>query len=384
MLHDIPLPKNNEYSKYLETFRRGAEGEQPLDEHAIQAWWRCHQQRINFVYREIVNAPEFILPCSLTNLVLTACNITDGALSHCLKRLTALSDLHLEAIMTLTSLPSEHVMRQLKSLKALTIIHCWCLRSLGFLQGLVSLEILVVTFCPCLDIKHTRDDTTFPTSLQCLSLHYCVIPDGLFTCDMPYLYQLEVGTCRGSKFLSIGMLTSLRNLLLRNCPDLFKVEGLQFLSSLEYLVLINLPNLQAGSLLETPVGLRWYRLEISSLEMLKVLSSNNAFADVKRLFIQNCQEETFTFEGLSHIPSLRQLTFVDCKIKVLPNSLMVLSSLEYLGFIDCPEISSMPQLPESITDIMIEKCPVLREICRAFDGPDWPKIAHIPYKYFKD
>ncbi|KAJ3694345.1 hypothetical protein LUZ60_009825 [Juncus effusus] len=373
------VPKNNEYNEYLETFRRGADGEQPLDEHAIQAWWRCHQQRINFLYRESANAPEFMLPSSLTTLILVRCNITDGALSDCLRRLTALKKLVLRSIMTLTTLPSKHVMWKLQNLKTLNIRLCWCLRSLGFVQGLVSLEKLKIGFCPCLDIKHTGDGTIFPTSLQSLGLRFCVIPDGMFTCDMPNLYELTVDTCRGSKSLSIGMLTSLRKLILWNCPDLCKVEGLQSLASLTHLLLINLPNFQAGSLLDGPL-----MLEISSLEMLTVLSSNNAFAYVKYLFINDCQEETLTFEGLSPTPSLWQLGFEDCKIKVLPNSLKVLSGLQALVFKNCPEISSVPELPESIIQITIEKCPMLKERCGAPDGPDWPKIRHIPVKLFKD
>ncbi|KAJ3694325.1 hypothetical protein LUZ60_009805 [Juncus effusus] len=422
--------KVGEQAQYLETLARWRGGERVLDEHAMQTWWHCHQQRLDYVYREWVNAPEFMLPSSLITLVLVGCNITDGALSHCLRRLTALSELELGSIMTLTTLPSEHAMRQLKSLKFLSIFHCWCLRSLGFLQGLVSLEKLSICYCPCLDIKHTRDGTTFPTSLQLLGLECCVIPDGMFPCDMPYLYELNVARCRGSKSLSIGMLsslrklmlsdcpdlipdgmfpcdmpylyelnvarcrglkslsigmlTSLRKLILLDCPDLCKVEGLRSLPSLTHLGLINLPNFQAGSLLETPVDLGWMRLEISSLEMLKMLSAINAFAGLKDLHVKECQEETFTFEGLSHIPSLSHLCFEDCKINFLPNSLKILSGLETLWFLNCPEISSIPELPESIIGIAITKCPVLRERCCAPGGADWPKICHIPHKLFED
>ncbi|KAJ3694326.1 hypothetical protein LUZ60_009806 [Juncus effusus] len=359
----------------------------------MQTWWRCHQQRLDYVYREWGNpefmlswdnTPEFMLPSSLITLTLVGCNITDGALSHCLKGLTTLSELELGSIMTLTTLPSEHAMRQLKRLKTLSISNCWCLRSLGFLQGLVSLEKLKIYYCPCLDIKHTRDGTTFPTSLQLLGLECCVIPDGMFPCDMPYLYELNVARCRGLKSLSIGMLTSLRKLILLDCPDLCKVEGLRSLPSLTHLGLINLPNFQAGSLLETPVDLGWMRLEISSLEMLKMLSAINAFAGLKDLHVKECQEETFTFEGLSHIPSLSHLCFEDCKINFLPNSLKILSGLETLWFLNCPEISSIPELPESIIGIAITKCPVLRERCCAPGGADWPKICHIPHKLFED
>ncbi|KAJ3694309.1 hypothetical protein LUZ60_009789 [Juncus effusus] len=116
---------------------------------------------------------------------------------------------------------------------------------------------------------------------------------------------------------------------------------------------------------------------ISSTEMLKVLSSSDAFASLKNLYIKECQDETFTFEGLARIPSLEQLAFAECKIKILPNSLKELSNLKYLYFTKCAEIISVPELPKSITMITIEKFPVLKENCRAPDGPEWEKIAHI-------
>ncbi|XP_043714948.1 protein SGT1 homolog B-like [Telopea speciosissima] len=80
------------------------------------------------------------------------------------------------------------------------------------------------------------------------------------------------------------------------------------------------------------------------------------------------------------MPSLRQLTIVDCpKLVTLPEFLN-LKSLEHLRITLCPEIQSFPgeRLPESLQSLTITECVKLEEQCWKEEGDEWCKIAGIP------
>ncbi|KAJ4804692.1 Rp1-like protein [Rhynchospora pubera] len=356
----------------------------------LKAWWNCHTERIKFIYSSAIQENRIKSLSNLRFLYLTSCNKTNGALSECLFGLNSLEELQLHCIMSLTTLPSEDILRNLKCLRILRIYNCWLLQSLGSLYAFSSLEELEVSFCPCLDLKKENNPNFgLPSSLQSLKISLCSISSDILKCNLPDLSTLGFQSCRSPPSLSIGHFTSLISLKLVDCRDICFLEGLQLLCNLEELRLTQVPKLEVKkSVLESWPGCR-ESLYINSMQWLKILLSLDAFFPPRMLFLEHIEEEAisldseFESEGsvlYQKLGFVERLHFFKCKTKCLPTSLRnVFSSLKLISFQDCPKLSSLPELPESITGIEIKGCPVLKERCR-YNGEDWPKIAHIRWK----
>ncbi|KAG2558747.1 hypothetical protein PVAP13_8NG343700 [Panicum virgatum] len=183
----------------------------------IEAWLCCHEQRIRLTYSRNVELP-LVLPSGLCKLELSSCVVTDGALAICLGGLTSLRKLSLDNIMTLTALPSEEVFQHLTKLDSLSIIDCWCLRSLGGLRVATSLSDLRLSCCPSLELA--RGAEFLPSTLGRIYIYKCMLAADTFINGLPHLKDLFIHKCRSSASLSIGHLTSLESLSLQEVPDL--------------------------------------------------------------------------------------------------------------------------------------------------------------------
>jgi hypothetical protein len=346
-----------------------------VKENIIKAWLFCHEQRIRFTYGRAMELPVF-LPSGLRELYLSSCSITDEALAICLGGLTSLRTLELEYNMALTALPSEEVFQHVTKLEIFEITACWCLRSLGGLRVAPSLSSLCFYHCPSLEL--TRGAEFMPLDLSFLIINGCILAADSFINGLPHLKDVRICRCRSSPFLSIGHLTSLGSLSLGYLPDLCSLEGLSSLQ-LKHLSLIDVPNLTAKHISQFRVQ---EVLTVSSSVLLNHILLVEGFTAPSHLCLQDCKEPSVSFEEPANLSYVKHQQFWRCKMESLPTNLKIVSSLQSLDISDCPNITSLPDLPSSLQRISIWDCPVLKKNCREPDGESWPKISHIRWKTF--
>ena len=206
-----------------------------------------------------------------------------------------------------------------------------------------------------------------------LRISGCILAADSFINDLPHLKSLSIYRCRSSPSLSIGHLTSLELLDLDGLPDLFFLEGLSSLQ-LKRLRLIDVPNLNAKCISQFRVQ---ESLTVSSSVLLNHMLMAEGFTVPPYLSLRYCKEPSVPFEEPANLSSVKSLTFWMCETESLPRNLKFLSSLDIL---DCPNITSLPDLPSSLQCITILDCDALKENCREPDGESWPKISHIRWK----
>ncbi|KAJ4752154.1 Rp1-like protein [Rhynchospora pubera] len=342
------------------------------------AWWQCHQKRLNYIFRCKTKANQLILPSKLHVLFIGFCCISEGALSDCLRGLTALKELYIEGIMTITTLPPVEVFKDLHGLRVLTIKNCWCLRSLGGLHALPNLEKLILD--TCWNLKMKSDHTELPFTLQSFIIDKCEVSQALLLDNLQFLKHIEIRNSNSLMDLSFGHLSSLKLLYLINCPGFHHIQSLVPPSFIDILALVELPNLDVKSVLKTWKGCRV--LYISSLVILNELQLLENFYAIQILTIEKCDEDAISFEKSDHLRSIKRLQFFYCELKHISSTLSNFSNLENIYFYRCSRISSLPELPKSVQQIQIEDCPELKERCQP-NGPEWHKIEHIQYKFIE-
>jgi len=345
-------------------------------EDIINAWICCHEKRIRFIYGWNIGLP-LVPPSGLRRLTLSSCSITDGALAVCLNGLTSLMKLSLVEIMTLTTLPSQDVLQYLTKLDFLFIKSCWCLRSLGGLQATTALSEVRLISCPSLDLS--RGAVFTPLSLERICIHHCMVPADFFSSELPHLIDLAMFGCRSSASFSIGHLTCLQSLSVGGFPDLCFLKGLSSLQ-LQHVHLTDVPKLTAECIAQFRVQKSLY---VSSPVMLNHMLSAEGFIVPPFLSLERCSEPFVSFEESANFTSVKCLRLCGCEMRSLPGNLNCFSSLTKLDIYDCPNISSLPDLPSSLQHICVWNCERLEESCRAPDGESWPKIANIRWKEFR-
>ncbi|KAK8464371.1 hypothetical protein PHAVU_011G193600 [Phaseolus vulgaris] len=234
----------------------------------------------------------------------------------------------------------------------------------------------------------------------CDSLTY--FPLDLF----PKLYYLTLCKFRNLQTITQEHPNHLRSVRIEKCSEFetfpneglfapqletLHIEGLEklksmpkrmsaLLPSLNYLYIINCPEveLSEGCL---PSNLK----RLSLLKCSKLVASLKEGVwgtnpSIESLSIQKEDGDCFPDEGLLPV-SLTVLHIRDCpNLKKLNyGGLCHLTSLQFLRFLNCPILQYLPAegLPESISQLVIQCCPLLKQQYKKEEGEEWKKIARI-------
>ncbi|XP_073108388.1 putative disease resistance protein RGA3 [Elaeis guineensis] len=257
-------------------------------------------------------------------------------------------------------------------------------------------------FFPCLreiQIKDCCSLTTCPfLSIQSSVREFIIDNCGDLSIALPGCLQsftsltlLVISHYHHKMSVSLSNLNALEKLHLEDCPELTIPGGLHSLANLKKLHIEGCPMLNESSLPKQPdveKGLQ----SLADLCIDDSILINDGWAllgSLSSLRILNFQhfnhlgyfskEQELWFHQLT---SIQELGISHClNLERLPAELSPLLSLKKLSITNCPKIMSLPEngLPISLKELQISGCPALGEQCTRGNGPDWPKIAHIPF-----
>ncbi|XP_068491491.1 putative disease resistance RPP13-like protein 1 [Phaseolus vulgaris] len=223
----------------------------------------------------------------------------------------------------------------------------------------------------------------------------------------PKLYILSLDECHNlHMILQRHPHSHLKNLTIKKCCEFksfpnkglfaheletFHIEDLAKLKSMPELMSTLLPSLNHLEINNCPRVELSKRCLPSNLKELSLSNCSKLVASLNKgvwgtnpslesLSIGKDDVECFPGEGLLPL-SLTSLYIKDClNLKKLDyRGLCHLSSLQKLGISSCPILQCLSEesLPESISELSIIDCPLLKQRYNKEEGEDWKKIAHI-------
>ena len=247
----------------------------------------------------------------------------------------------------------------------------------------------------------------YTTSLRNLEINGC---DDLEYIQLPGLDSISHRISNCSKLrLLVHTHSSLQKLTLEHCPELlFPGEGLPSdLKELQIWVckqltpqvdwdLQRLSSLTKFTVMGGCEDVELFPNECllpSSLTSLSILSLPNLkslhgkglqqLSSLVQLHITRCSElQSLTGYVLQHLVSLKELQIYSCRrLQSLTEAgLHYLNALETLDIQACCVLQFLTKerLPESVSCLIVDLCPLLEQQCEFEKGPEWCYIAHIP------
>ncbi|KAJ4768684.1 Rp1-like protein [Rhynchospora pubera] len=321
----------------------------------MDAWNMCMLWHIETMLSKIEES-KLILPPSLTKLWILSCSITTYALSASIQCLVSLSELWLCEIHTITSLPSEEALCDLKNLRSFWVERCYLLSSLGGIRALTSLTEFKLEYCLNLNSSNGQ----LPSSLETLKFKECACVDAILDqSDLPLLRvlvveeYLNVGCFRekhDKRVLHVGRAPCLKELTIIGWKG--SLEGLNSLTSLNKLEVIPHRSFSTGN-----CSIQNVSVEVYNPLLLKQLS-DETISSTEILSIVSFEGESINDEVFLSFTSLKCLVLEDCNITHLPVHLKDLTSLRGL-YLNCPKLSEVEYLPKNLHSLLIKNNPTL-------------------------
>ncbi|KAJ3683528.1 hypothetical protein LUZ60_013755 [Juncus effusus] len=266
------------------------------------------------------------------------------------------------------------------------------LPSRGF-SDFISLRNVSVEGCPKLVATSHAQENLLPFSLENLNIGVCDLDVPLLWSiqNLTALTKLSLSGCPNVQSLPslevLATLTSLYDLWI-SCPELISLSGLEVLMSLRRLQITECDKLITISRSQPPLSsnpdncsLQLDKLHIqhSSLILLEPLRNLRL---TKELVIGDASILTSLPEEwlLQNRNTLQSLTiFSAVNIVCLPSCMERLRFLENLQINNAQLVESLPDLPLSLTSLVLYGChPALMERYNKDNGPEWYRIAFIP------
>ncbi|XP_052882059.1 putative disease resistance protein RGA3 isoform X1 [Gossypium arboreum] len=273
---------------------------------------------------------------------------------------TCLKELELEDCPNLSSIPN---LEGLSSLQYLSVRVCYKFEVLPITGGCSSLEKLRISSCK--KLSKIGDGLSTSTCLKELDLDDCPNLSSIPNLEgFSSLQDLSVLRCNKLEVLTItGGCSSLVMLLISSCKKLSKIgDGLSTSTCLKELDLKDCPNLSSIPNLEGFSSLQF--LSVESCNKLEVLPITGGCSSLEGLRISSCEKLSKIGDGLSTSTCLKELELEDCpNLSSIPN-LEGFSSLQYLSVQCCDKLESFPlKAPlSSLKKLMIRDCPNLKPI----------------------
>ncbi|XP_058721600.1 putative disease resistance RPP13-like protein 1 [Vicia villosa] len=305
--------------------------------------------------------------------------------------LNSLQKLTLTNIPSLTSFPIDGLP---KTLRSLSIFFCENLEFFSHesFHNYSSLEDLHI-FSSCNSMtSFTLGSLPVLKSLyisDCKHLKSISIAEDASEPNLVFLRSITIVECDELESVSLSRLPipKLTDLCLTWCKKFRSLpESIKCLTSLQKMEIHNLPNLQSFSIDDLPITLRELTVDKvggilwnttwrhhPSLSMLSIWSND---------FVKGLMRTQVPFLP-ANLVSLRIFWLED--IECLDGKwLQHLTSLHTLAIYEAPKLKSLPEkgdLPSSLKELHIIRCPLLEANLQRKKGKEWSKISHIPKIY---
>ncbi|KAJ4816562.1 Rp1-like protein [Rhynchospora pubera] len=306
--------------------------------------------------------------------------ITNQALSVSFQNLYSLSSLCLSNILTITSLPPEEVLCELKHLQSIDITDCYLLTSFGGISALTSLKKLKLQGS-CLEWKAPSDGSVLPSELEELEFWNCANIDVIIErSKLAKLHTLKFFYCSIKK-INLITLSSLAELEIVLCSQPFVLEGLSSVHALHGLRVTKCPMISLSSP-DDKLSSQITFTEIDDLSLLRLIMSDETVSKLEGLVIRSFEGGFINDEPFEYLASLNFLIIDDCQITSMPTKLKGLTNLYSLSLRNCKKLHDLTVLPEDLPELVIKDCPILEKRYGSA-GPKHKHIAHIPRILFQ-